>query len=149
MTLTTAQRRPSVAARRFGYGVTIVLNAAVLAAVNVWPGWQIIPFLTADMVMVLPWMNASIIAGVVANTVYLVDDRPRLRALGNVVTTLIGAIGLVRMWQVFPFDFGDAGFDWALVMRVLLALGLIGSVIAIVASIVTLVSPAQTTRCRA
>ena len=149
MTLITAQQRPSAAARRFGYGVAIVLNAAVLAAVNVWPGWQIIPFLTADMVMVLPWMNASIIAGVVANTVYLVDDRPRLRALGNVVTTLIGAIGLVRMWQVFPFDFGDAGFDWALVMRVLLALGLIGSVIAIVASIVTLVSPAQTTRSRA
>ena len=149
MTLTTAQRRPSVAARRFGYGVTIVLNAAVLAAVNVWPGWQIIPFLTADMVLVLPWVNASIIAGVVANAVYLVDDPPRLRAVGSFVTTVIGAVGLVRMWQVFPFEFGDGGFDWALAMRVLLALGMIGSVIAIVASIVILLRPAQSARGRA
>ena len=35
----------------------------------------------------------------------------------------------VRMWQVFPFDFGSSSFDWALLVRILLVLGIVGVVI--------------------
>jgi hypothetical protein len=48
MTLTEPTRRPSVATRRVGYVVAAVGEATLLYLVNVWPGWQAVPFLTAD-----------------------------------------------------------------------------------------------------
>ena len=42
------------------------------------------------------------------------------------------------MLQVFPFDFGDSDL-WPVVFRVLLWVALVGSVIGIVANVVTLV----------
>ena len=65
--------RPSRAARRSGYVVAIVLNAAMLYAINVWPGWDVVPFLTDDTVDVLDVVNASIVATLVANVVYLLS----------------------------------------------------------------------------
>ena len=135
MALTTTPVRPTATIRRFGYGIAIFLNAAALAAVNIWPGWHVVPFLTPDMALVLPLVNASIISSLIADAVYLVDDAPWLRELGNLVTTAIGAVALVRMWQVFPFDFADAAVDWAFVVRTLIVLGVAGSVIAITVSI--------------
>jgi len=48
-------------------------------------------------------------------------------------------IALVWLWQVFPFDFGDATFDWELLTRWVLGIGIAGSVIAIVVALVSLV----------
>jgi hypothetical protein len=83
-------------------------------------------------------VNASIIVGIVANLLYVVADRPRLRALGDAVTTSVGVYAMVRVWQVFPFD---VGHGWVTVLRVLLVVGVVGSGIALVVAAVRLVRP--------
>ena len=129
--------RPGPVARRFGYVVAASLNAVVLYLVNGRPGWDAVPFLTHDTTLVLDAVNASIVVGIVANLVYVVADPRRLRAVGDAVTTAVGLYAMVRIWQVFPFDTGDG---WTTVLRVLLAVGLVGSVIGIVSALVRLVT---------
>jgi hypothetical protein len=133
--------RPSRAARRFGYVVAIALNTAMLYAINVWPGWDVVPFLTGDTVDVLDAVNASIVVTLAANTVYLFRDPPRVRALGDLVTTVVGLVVMVVIWRVFPLDVSSG---WETVARVLLAIGIVGSAIAIVTGIVRLVRPRPT-----
>ena len=92
-----------------------------------------LPFLTDATPDVLWWVNASIVATVVANVVYLVYDPRWLRALGGMATIGVGLAAMVRIWQVFPFDFGDSALDWALIFRIMLAVGILGSLIGLVA----------------
>jgi len=140
MTLTeTASKRPAVGDRRVGYVVAVLVNAAVLYAVNVWPGWQALPFLTEDMRLVLGLVNASMLVSIVANMVSFVADPRWLKALGDIVTTAVGIAALVRMWQVFPFDFSGSSFDWALVVRVAMGVAIGGSAIALVVAFVSFV----------
>ena len=140
MTLTeTASKRPAVGDRRVGYVVAVLVNAAVLYAVNVWPGWQALPFLTEDMRLVLGLVNASMLVSIVANMVSFLADPRWLKALGDIVTTAVGIAALVRMWQVFPFDFSGSSFDWALVVRVAMGVAIGGSAIALVVAFVSFV----------
>ena len=140
MTLTeTASKRPAVGDRRVGYVVAVLVNAGVLYAVNVWPGWQALPFLTEDMRLVLGLVNASMLVSIVANMVYFVADPRWLKALGDIVTTAVGIAALVRMWQIFPFDFSGSSFDWALVVRVAMGVAIGGSAIALVVAFVSFV----------
>lgn len=140
--------RPTAVDRRSGYTVSLLVNAALLYLVNVRPGWQAVPFLTSETVAVLDAVNLTLIASLVTNAIYLVVDPPWLRALGDLVVAVIGLLALVALWRVFPFDlwrdfpFDLAGqaFDWALVARVLLVLGSVGTVVAILAALVRLVA---------
>jgi hypothetical protein len=125
--------------RRAGYVVAALLNAGVLYAVNRWPGWETVGFLTDRTPEVLGLVNASLLVSLVANLTYLVHDGPRWRATGDLVVTAVGATALLRIWRVFPFDFGASGLDWSLVVHVLLAVGIVGSGIAIVVAFARLV----------
>ena len=125
--------RKSVGSRRVGYVVAVLVNAAMLYAVNRWPGWQEVPFLTKDTELVLGLVNASIVVNLVANLVYLVRDPVWLKALGDVVTTAVGLAAMVRIWKVFPLDVSDR---WELLVRALLVVGIVGSAIGIVVAIV-------------
>lgn len=138
MAVTTAHRQ-STATRRLGYGFGIVAGIVGLALVNVWPGWESVPFLTSDTTEVLGLVNASLFAGIVANLAYLVHDAPWLVALGGVVTTGIGLAALIRILQVFPVDFSDWDFDGTALVRILLILAIVGSAIGIVVQLTALV----------
>lgn len=141
MTLTATRKpRPSVDARRTGYVIAALVNAVLLYLVNVWPGWEELPFLTSETTEVLGWVNASMIAGIITNLVYVGRDTNRVRAAGDLVTTGIGLVAMVRIWQVFPFDFDLSGLDWAIVARVFLVIGIVGSAIAMVVRLVSLLS---------
>ncbi len=133
-------RRPSVAARRTGYVFAVLINAALLFGVNVWPAWDALPFLSNDFTQVLGLVNTTLVVSIVANVVYLFKDTTWVKALGDVVTLSVGLAAMVQIWQVFPFDFGDATFDWSLVFRIFLGLGIVGSAIAIVVALVSLVT---------
>ncbi|HSE08121.1 MAG TPA: hypothetical protein VLB29_05605 [Nocardioidaceae bacterium] len=139
MTVATERRRPPVAARRVGFVIAALINAALLYAVNVWPGWEELPFLTGQTTEVLGLVNASLIASVVANIVYIAYDAGRLRALGDIVTTSIGLAAMIQIWQVYPFDFEGYSVDWDVVVRILLVIGMVGSVIGIFVRFVNLV----------
>jgi hypothetical protein len=144
MSPTTQRKRPSAAARRAGYAAAVLVNTALLFAVNGWPGWEAVPFLTDDTTLVLGLVNASILVSLAANAVYLLHDPPWLRALGDVATTSVGLAAMVRIWQVFPLDFGDSTFDWPLVAHVLLGVGIVGSVIGILVGLASFVRDVAT-----
>lgn len=124
--------RPTLAARRTGYVVSVLLNAAMLYAINVWPGWDTVPFLTDDTVDVLDLVNASIVVNLAANVVFLLRDPPRVKALGDLVTTVVGLIVMVAIWRVYPLDLSPS---WDAVARVLLGVGMAGSVVGILSAI--------------
>ena len=138
----STRERPSSATRRFGYLVAALVNTVLLYLVNVRPGWQALPFLTEDTVLVLGMVNASIIVGLAANLVYLLEDAPWVRALGDLVTTGVGLAALARIWTVYPFDF-DAGampwdLPWDLLTRTVLVVAIVGSAIGLLVALVTL-----------
>lgn len=136
---TSPGRRAGAPARRVGYLIAALINGALLYFGNVWPGWQVLPFLTDDTRQVLDIVNVSLIAGIVVNVVYLFLDPPWLKALGDLVTLGIGLAVLVQIWQVFPFDFQGSSFDWALLVRILLVVAGVGSAIGIIAQFVMLI----------
>ena len=128
-------------ARRAGYVVAAAVNAVLLYLVNGRPGWDVLPFLTADMAKVLPLINLSLVAGIAVNLIYLIRDPRWLVAAGGLVTTGVGLAAVVRLWQVFPFGFAT-GSPWETIARILLLLGIAGSVIGLVVQIVALVRAA-------
>lgn len=114
-----------------------VVNVVLLVLVNVWPGWEVVPFLTDRMTLVLGLVNASLVVGIVVNLVRTAWHPPRLKALGDLAIGGVGTAALVRIWQVFPFDL--QGSAWETVVRVLLVLGLVGSGISMLVALVRLV----------
>ena len=126
-----------------------LVNAAMLWGINIWPGWQVLPFLTSDMTRVLGIINASLTAGIVANLIFVVIRSRGIMALGNLVVLGIGLAAVLRLWEVFPFDFGDSWSGWPVVVRVLLGLGIAGSIIGALVEIVALFRPPGGSRQRA
>ncbi|MEU8233236.1 hypothetical protein AB0C12_26955 [Actinoplanes sp. NPDC048967] len=131
----SARRRPSRAARSFGYTIAVVLNAILLHLVNVNPGWDAVPVLTEDTSQVLLLVNVSLVAGIVANVVYVLYDPPRFKALGDLVTTSISLAVLLRIWVVFPFAI-DAR-EWTLLARTVLVVAMVGTAVAMLVQAVT------------
>ncbi|MGA5298385.1 hypothetical protein ACPCHT_00570 [Nucisporomicrobium flavum] len=138
MSADVSKRRPAPAARRFGYTVAAAVNVVLLYLINVRPGWDAVAFLTPDTTLVLGLVNASLIVGLVVDALQFVHDPPWMVALGSLTTTAVGIAVMVRLWQVFPFDFADAAVAWGTVVRVVLAVGIAGSIIALVVQVVAL-----------
>ncbi|CAN5199260.1 hypothetical protein BH09ACT6_BH09ACT6_04680 [soil metagenome] len=137
-----AGRRAGSAGRRAGYLVAAVINCVFLYLVNVWPTWLAVPFLTESTREILPLLNASFIVAVGVNLIDFVFDRAWLKALGDLVGAIIGLLVSVRLWLVFPFDFGASAVDWVTVARIALIAAIAGSAIAIIVQLVVLVRAA-------
>jgi hypothetical protein len=131
--------RPSVTSRRFGYALGIAINVLFIFFINEWPGWQQVPFLTDATNDVLPLVNASLVISAVVNAVYLIGDPRWLKALGDAFTAAVSFAVILVVLMVFPFDFSAYSFDWAMLVTVMMWIGLIGSAIAVVANLVTMV----------
>jgi len=149
MTTLATPRRESATARRVGYAIAVAVNAALLYLVNVSPGWRTVPFLTDGTTDVLPWVNASFVAAIVANSLYALVDARWFRAAGEILVTSVGLAALVRFWQAFPFAFDSDGLPWDVVVRWVLAVGAVGSVIGIIVNAVTLARSLGPARARA
>jgi hypothetical protein len=113
--------------------------AAMWFMVNVWPGWEVVPFLTAQTGDVVWAVNLSLLAGLIANLAYVVHDPVWFKALGDLITTAVGLVPAVLLWRVFPFDFSGYSFGWAVVVRVVLMVGIVGGILGILVQIGTLV----------
>jgi hypothetical protein len=137
MSVSAAPTRSSIGSRRVGYTVAVLVNAAMLWAVNVWPGWESLPFLSEEAPLVMSSVNLAIVVSLVANVVYLVHDPAWLKAAGDLVTLGVGVLALVRIWQVFPFELSSSPMDWALVVRILLVVGIVGSGIGMLVALVS------------
>lgn len=147
MTLSRPVRaRPAVAVRRTGYVFAIILNAVILYLVHVWPGWDAVPFLTEDTRQVLGLFTVSVIAAIAANLTYLAFDGPRWRAVGELVTAGLSVAVLIRIWRVFPFDFGQSTFDWALTFSIVLVVAIAGTMLGLIVQLVNLTRGARIRR---
>ncbi|MGY1616181.1 hypothetical protein ACI797_05495 [Geodermatophilus sp. SYSU D00691] len=129
-------RPPSTAARRANAVAGVLANAVLLVLVHVWPGWDVVPFLTDDMALVLPFVDAALVAGIVVALVQLVRPEGWLAPAGTLVTTAFGLVATVRVLQVFPFDLSTG---WETVVRIVLWIGIVGAVIGLLAALVSLV----------
>lgn len=132
----TEERRPSRPARQAGYVVALVMNALFMWVVNNLLAWEWFSWLTEDFADVLPAINRSIIATFVVYGLLLFYDEEWFKVLGDAVTAVFSLLAGIVMWQVFPFDFTAYAFDWALVARILIGLGIFGVSIGILVNVV-------------
>lgn len=134
----TASPRRNAGSRRIGYLVGAAVDGVLLYLINVRPGWQALGFLTEDTPDVLGLVNLSLALGLVVYLVYVLHDPPWTRALGDLVTAAVSMAVLVRVWQVFPFEF-TGSFDWATLSRVVLVLAMIGTGVGLLVAVGRLV----------
>jgi hypothetical protein len=130
--------RPAPAARRFGYALAIVLNVVFWYLIHRQPGWDVVPFLTQDTTRVLPFVDASIFAAIGVNVVFLVRDSRLVKAMGDLTTSLVSLLAMIRIWQVWPFHFtgGWHGSQW--LVYVGLAVATFGVAVGSIVAFVTL-----------
>ena len=124
--------------RRIGYAIAVALNVAFLVIANNILDWGWLPWLTEDFSDVLPIMNASLIASIVANVAYLAYDARWFKGLTELGLLVIALIVTIRFWQVFPFDFSAYDFGWGTLVRWLLGLALFGVCVAILVQVIQL-----------
>ncbi len=111
-----------------------VANVIALWAVNIWPGLAsgAIPVRRHGQAGLI---NTSLVVGIVISVAALAIERVWFGALGALATTLFSSVVEVRIWQLFPFDVTEG---WALMIRVLLALAIAGTIVAVVTHVRTL-----------
>lgn len=115
------------AGRRFGYGVAVMINVAMLIVVQYIYDWGWLPFLTVEFAEVVPWISFSLMASILANLVYQFNEAPPVKSSGQILVNLISIFVSYRVFQIFPFDFTGFDFDWAIVVRIVLILAMVGA----------------------
>ena len=121
---------------RTTYLIAIAGNLLLLYATH--NLWHVVPFLTDDFRRVIWPVTASLLVGVVVNLAYLAFDPRWFKSMTNVGVLGVSLAVTIRMYQVFPFDFSRYAFDWAVVARVLLVLGMAGATITTIVALVRL-----------
>ena len=134
----------SRATRRFGYAVAIAVNAVLLVVVNNLLEWGWFSWLTDDFELVVPLVNASLVATILVTVAYLVYDPAWFKAATQILVNVIGLGVIVRMLRVFPFDFSAYDFNWAAVARGVLIVGLLGVIAGTIAEVVKLIRSVRT-----
>ena len=137
MTLTrdsveTRKSGPSGGTRRFGYAVGIGVGFAMLYVANRLLEWGWFGWLTEDFEQVLPIVNLSIWAGIIANALYLVFDAEWFKLLTQIPQLIISGVAGLRILDVFPFDFSAYEFAWGTLVRWGIILPLTGIGIALI-----------------
>ena len=113
--------------RRFGYTIAIAVNVVMIFVVNNILEWGWLPFLTEDFASVVPWINFSLFASILANVIYLFDDGVIVKGLGQISINVISVFVSYQILRVFPFDFSEYDFNWGIVTRILLILAMVGA----------------------
>ena len=146
MSTKTKDRSPEIAqsARRVGYVISIAINVAMLIVVQNLLAWGWLPFLTAEFAEVVPWISLSLIASIVVNVVYQLDDSQIVKPVGQIGVNLISIWVTYTILRVFPFDFSAYAFDWEVVARVTLVLAIVGAGIVALVEAIKLVSSLPT-----
>jgi len=87
---------------------TVAGNLVLLYIINHLMEWHI-PFMTADFSQVLPYMNWSIGAIIVANLLFLFFDKKIIRLCVMPVLNILSLVSVYILFRVFPFDFQPIG----------------------------------------
>lgn len=142
MSVTQIEISPELkrAGKRFGYGVAVVINVAMLIVVQYVLDWGWLPFLTDEFAAVVPWISLSLIASIVANLVYQFNDTTTVKSTGQILVNLISIFVTYQVLLVFPFDFSAYAFNWEIVVTVVLILAMVGAGIGVLTEAVKFAS---------
>jgi hypothetical protein len=132
---TTISKRTT---RRIGYGVAIAVNAAMVVFVNNILDWGWFGWLTEDLNDVLPLINLSLAASIVANAAYIANDGPVFKGIIELVVNAISLIVVIRLLQVFPFDFSAYSSTWETISRSILIVAIVGISLALLVQLAKL-----------
>lgn len=119
---------------RLAFLVAAVLCGILLYLVNRDPGWRQFGLVTSAAEPVVPLVNASLVVALVVCLLSVFADLPRLRALAGVVLAGLGVWIAFRLLVIFPFAVGDGVSFGSLLIRILLAFGMIGGIVVIIVS---------------
>lgn len=128
--------------RQFGYSIAIGINVVMLIIVQNILDWGWLGFLTDEFAEVVPWISFSLGASIIANLIYLFNDDHVVKSAGQIALNLITIVVTYQLFSVFPFDFSTYSFDWALVMRIVLIVAMVGAGIGALTEIKKLASGA-------
>jgi hypothetical protein len=129
----SSRKRAPRGARIAGYVIAIIVNAVMWYIAHNLLNWNV-PFITERFVAVLPALEASLGATMIANVLFIAFDPRWLRALVQAGLNVISLYVVYMFYQVFPFDFGVDSFNW--LVRVGLILTLIAVVIGTIVELV-------------
>jgi len=118
--------------RKPEYIAAIIANAVILLIVNQILNWGFLPFLTQDFKQVIPIQNVSLAATIIFNVAFLFHDTDRFSSPLKMMLNAIGVAVLLRYLSVFPFDFSGSSFNWAVLFRVMIVIGIMGCAIAVI-----------------
>jgi len=138
------RRRPSKGTRRIGYGIAIAVQIALLILVNNLVEWNIAPSITDEFNDLVPYINVSLVASMVANAVYFAFDPRWFKSFTQAILNVISLVVIVQIYRIFPFDFSGSDFNWTalvrtglIVLMILVAIGIIGEVVKMVQALAT------------
>ena len=92
------------------YVVAVVVNAILIVVVRSIPSWGL-PFITPAFGEVLPAIERSLVAAIVANVILCAYDAPSFRHLAQVAMNAFALNATLALVRIFPFDFGSPGGD--------------------------------------
>jgi hypothetical protein len=121
----SSRKRAPRGARMAGYIIAIIISAVMWYVAHNLLNWNV-PFITERFVTVLPALEASLGATMIANVLFLAFDPHWFRALAQVGLNILTLYVLYMLYQVFPVDFGVDTLNW------LARLGLVATAVAVI-----------------
>lgn len=126
--------------KRIGYSIAIVINLAMLVAIQNLLGWGWLPFLTSEFAEAVPWISIVLVVSIVTNLIYQLDDSRAVKAVGQIMINTVSAFATYVVLRIFPFDFSDTLFDWTQVAQIVLILGIVGAGVGAVVELIRFIA---------
>lgn len=123
--------------KQIGYAVAVVMNVIVWYVINNLLNWNV-QFITPRFADVLWAFNLSIGATAVTNAFYIIYNPGWFHHLTQMVLAVLAFNSVYVLRSVFPFDFPNATWDYAL--RLALLMAMVAAGIAFVVELVKLIS---------
>jgi len=119
------EQRIDHAATRLGYALAVVINAVMVWVVRQLLDWEYPKFLTEEFNDLIPILTLAFVVSLVANAMYLWNDRWPVKPIGDMITAAMGFLVALRTYQVFPFDFSGYESDWSWLVRLVLIVAMV------------------------
>lgn len=134
--------RHSAAGTRAGAVAAMVANGVLLYVAENILAWDLLSFLTDDYNRVLPAIRLTLLVTIGLSLMQFIYPARWFTTVTDAVSTGFGLYAAVRLFQIFPFEFDDAGPRWDLVMRAVLIIAIAGSLITLIVAPLKLISSA-------
>lgn len=102
----------STGGRRFGYFISILINGAIMYALNYMDLWDYIPFLTDSFKDVLWAINLSLGVTIFMYSTFIAFDRRWFRNLMQAMSNVFAFVSLLVFRQIFPLDLIEGAARW-------------------------------------